>query len=203
MTGRQIPPRASADRPSRDPDHTHRACLLPHPRATGTGDAAGSCPSQSATRPRSHRSAVTHERLAHTANGHTRSCTHTHTTSLAEWDWVQEDSQTRFDTHRELALVYSMSKNRIYKGQPRFKYQTVALGRSMLRFSGLASSPGIRPREGRDRRTGRPEGRHLLPGVCPRVSSPSHGAQGGAGAPMPLHCNRHRVQESLQPRTPS
>lgn len=72
-----------------------------------------------------------------------------------------------------------------------------------LWFSGLASSPGIRPREGWDMRTGRPEGRHLLPGVCPWVSSPSHGAQGGAETPVPLHCNRHRVQESLQPRTHS
>lgn len=48
---------------------------------------------------------------------------------------------------------------------------------------------------------GRPEGKHLLPGVCPLVGSPSHGAQGGAETPVPLHGNRHHVQESLQLRT--
>lgn len=111
---------------------------------------------------------------------------HTRTTSLAECDWVQEDSQTRFDAHRELALVYSMSINRIYKGQPRFKHQTVALGRSIAKVSGLAWSPGIRPREGREMQTGRPEGKHLLPSVCPSARSPSHGAQGGAERPVPF-----------------
>lgn len=40
-----------------------------------------------------------------------------------------------------------MSKNRIYKGQPRFKYQTIALGRSTAMFTGLALSPEIHPRE--------------------------------------------------------
>ena len=65
----------------------------------------------------------------------TRSCTHTE--SLAACGLGP-----RFDTHRELALVYSTSKNRIYKGQPRSKYQTVvALGRSIatVHRAGLVS----------------------------------------------------------------
>lgn len=67
-------------------------------------------------------------------------------------------SKTRFDTHRELALVYSMSINRIYKGQPRFKYQTIALGRflTIIHGAGLlsrGSSWGGRGWEMRDQQT--------------------------------------------------
>lgn len=73
--------------------------------------------------------------ICHTPNGHTRSCTHIPHPSLSV-HWVQEDSQIGFDTHRELALAYSMLINRIYKGQPRFKYQTMALGRCITTDQG-------------------------------------------------------------------
>lgn len=133
-------PTPTLTRPCQGPDRTHSACLLTHPRVAGRGKVpwAVACPRADRVPVASSRKSGDPRAICHTA-GWTRTFMHTHTASLAERDWVQEDSQTRFDAHRELALVYSMSINRIYKGQPRFKYQTVALGRSIATVHG----PGL------------------------------------------------------------
>lgn len=121
--------------------YTQSACLLtapiPTPRRTRRG-ATPQGPStslKSAVCLRCHLcQVVTLKPFAHTT-GHT--AMHTRTESLAVCGLGP-----RFDTHRELALAYSTSKNRIYKGQPRFKYQTVvALGRSIatVHRAGLVS----------------------------------------------------------------
>lgn len=124
-----------------------------------------------------------------TPNGHTLACRHIPPPSL-------DVHRSRFDTHRELALVYSVSKTRIYKGQPRSKYQTRSWGRSTATDPGAGlDSRGGSWRGGGRCRSCRPGATRLLPGVCARGSA-LHPSESGEGLPEMGLSSRHH-QNSL------